>query len=151
MIHLGVVDVYASQDGHLLLKGHSRVCIECPQVLSPLRCPQLVITSSMTIVNELKIYQAIKYSIEDFYVLSTKAGYFGNGMLLRHCGATCGTCCNLIVCSPASTFAAQMQWAAATCMSQLLTLVRECCHLHCSKQNKSHNAVLHDAALQGTM
>lgn len=43
VVHLSVINVYASQDGHPLLKSHCRVCVEGPEVLSSLQCPQVLI------------------------------------------------------------------------------------------------------------
>ena len=41
MIQLGVINVDASQNGHLLLKGHNTVCIVGPQILLALQMSRL--------------------------------------------------------------------------------------------------------------
>ena len=41
MIHLGVINVDASQDGHLLLKGHNTICVVGPQILLALQTNRL--------------------------------------------------------------------------------------------------------------
>lgn len=41
MIHLGVINVDASQNGHLLLKGHNTICVVGPQILLALQTSRL--------------------------------------------------------------------------------------------------------------
>lgn len=41
MIHLGVINVDASQDGHPLLKGHNTICVVGPQILLALQTNRL--------------------------------------------------------------------------------------------------------------